>query len=288
MESQEQGVLPIINWIMENITALASIAYAIIFVVFLLYVYTRAGSMHFLRDRIWRLMGGKSDFLIPDLQKLKLEARELEHFRFEFGIPANTIRNIELFEKWISDNEIYLKDAAAAKEYIDWADYDNLNIKRKNLTLSRKIFASFGFFFLASATSFFLAATPNYLMASFDDSPFFYISTKETKLSIFGGVAVDSTTCKEEATLATISQENGFPLHRLKIICNAYDDEDQLKTLKKRINEQKMAAITLAIFCALAMFFFARESAKVSAAQRIKKILDAKKAASEENSQIDH
>lgn len=180
MEQQEQGILPIISWIMDNLTALASIAYVAAFIAFLLYVYTRAGSMHFLRDRIWRLMGGKSEFLIPDLQKLKLEARELEHFRFEFGIPASTIRDIQPFERWISDHKISLKDAATAKEYIDWTDYSRLNIKRKNLTLIRKTFTYLGILSFTSAALFFFAAIPNHLMASFDDSPFFYISTKET------------------------------------------------------------------------------------------------------------
>lgn len=131
MEPQEQGILPIISWIMDNLTALASMAYAAAFIAFLLYVYTRAGSMHFLRDRIWRLLGGKSDFLIPDLQKLKLEVREIEHFRFEFGIPANTIQDIEQFEHWISANTISLKDATTAKEYIDWSNHNQLHIKKR-------------------------------------------------------------------------------------------------------------------------------------------------------------
>lgn len=275
MEQQEQGILPIISWIMDNLTALASIAYAAAFIAFLLYVYTRAGSMHFLRDRIWRLMGGKSDFLIHDLQKLKLETRELEHFRFEFGIPANTIQDIELFERWISNHKISLKDATAAKEYIDWADYSHLKIKKKNLTLLRKFLTYLGILSLTSAALFFSAAIPNYLMASFDDSPFFYISTKETRFSVFGGDTLDSTSCKEEGALARLSQENEFHLNRLQSICKAYDSEEQLNLLKKRIDEQKAAALALAFFSALVMFYFARESGKVFAAQRIQKILEA-------------
>lgn len=279
MPSQEQGILPIISWIMDNLTALASIAYAATFIAFLLYVYTRAGSMHFLRDRIWRLMGGKSDFLIPDLQKLKLEARELEHFRFEFGIPASTIRDIELFERWISDNIISLKDAATAKEYIDWSDYKQLRIKEKNFTILRKLFTYFGIFTLTSAALFFFIAIPNYLMASFEDSPFFYISTKETKFSILGGDTLDSTSCKEKEILSRLSQKNEFPLDRLQSICRAYTSEEQISSLKKRINEQKSAALALALFFVLLMIYFARESAKVFAAQRIQKNLEAKQVA---------
>ncbi|MDH0098972.1 DUF6216 family protein [Ectopseudomonas hydrolytica] len=276
MPSQEQGILPIISWIMDNLTALASIAYAATFIAFLLYVYTRAGSMHFLRDRIWRLMGGKSDFLIPDLQKLKLEARELEHFRFEFGIPATTIRDIEQFEHWISDNIISLKDAATAKEYIDWSDYNQLRIKEKNFTLLRKLFTYFGIFTLTSAALFFFIAIPNYLMASFEDSPFFYISTKETKFSILGGDTLDSLSCKEKEVLSRLSQENEFPLDRLQSICSTYASEEKISLLKKRISEQKSAALALALFFVLLMIYFARESTKVFAAQRIQKNLEAK------------
>lgn len=276
MEPQEHGILPIISWIMDNITALASIAYAATFIAFLLYVYTRAGSMHFLRDRIWRLMGGKSDFLIPDLQKLKLEARELEHFRFEFGIPASTIRDIEYFEHWISENTISLKDAATAKEYIDWSDYSHLDIKKKNFTFLQKLFTYLGILTLVSAALFFFIAIPNYLMASFEDSPFFYISAKETKFSILGGDTLDRTSCKEKEALSRLSQENDFPLDRLQTICSAYESEEQTNSLKKRINEQKSAALGLALFFALLMIYFARESAKVFAAQRIRKNLKTK------------
>lgn len=274
MEVQEQGFFNIASWIMENVTALASIAYAAAFIVFLAYIYKRAGSMHFLRDRIWRLMGGKSEFLIPDLQKLKLEERELEHFRFEFGIPASTIEDIELFEKWISKNKISLKDAAAAKGYIDWADYRNLKIKEKSLPFLRTFFRYSGLAALFSAALFFLAATPNYLMASFDDSPFFYVSTKETRFSVFGGDVLDSSSCKEKDELVNFSQNNNFPLERLHSICDVYNSEEQLNSLKSRINEQKAAAFSLILLSIVVMVYFSLKSAKIFAAERIQRTLE--------------
>lgn len=75
-------------------------------------------------------------------------------------------------------------------------------------------------------------------MASFNDSPFFYISAKETRFSILGGDTLDSTSCKEEEILSKLSHKNEFPLNRLKSICSAYESEEQVTLLKKRINEK--------------------------------------------------
>ncbi|HUE92621.1 DUF6216 family protein [Pseudomonas sp.] len=278
MELQEsQNILTAINWTLTNLPALASIVYAIAFSAFLLYVYKRAGSMHFLRDRIWRLMGGKSDFYIPDLQKLKLEAREIEHFRFEFGVPARTILEIQQFESWIKTNNLSLKDIATAREYIDWGNYEKLKLKDKNLGKIEKAFTTLGITFLTLAALSFWAVTPNYLMASFDDSPYFYISTKETKLTIFGENNINRIICEDETALITISKNNEFPLQRIKVICEAYSDDKQLASLAKKIKEQRTAALSLSIFFALVMIYFARESAKVYAAQRLRENLKPEK-----------
>lgn len=279
MTAQEQAALSTLNWVMENLTSLASIAYVTAFGLFLFYIFKRAGSMHFLRDRAWRLMGGKSDFLTPELQKLKLESRELEHFRFEFGVPAKSIRDIELFEQWISAHKISLKDVTIAKEYIDWTDYTHLKTKQKNLIFLRKTFKFFGIITLTFSGLFFVAAIPNHLMASFDDTPFFYISTKSTLLSLFGGNSIDSTECKYEDRLAELSQNSEFPLYRLQYICSVFENDDQLKSLNQSIDEQKTAALSLAIFFALVMFYFARESKKVTAAQKIRETLEDERSA---------
>lgn len=271
MELQEsQNILTAINWTLTNLPALASLIYAIAFGAVLLYIYNRAGSMHFLRDRAWRIMGGKSDFYIPSLQKLKLEARELEHFRFEFGVPARTIQEIQKFETWIKANYLSLKDIATAREYIDWKDYDQLKLKDRNLGRIGKIFTALGIIFLVLAVLSFWAVTPNYLMARFDDSPYFYISTKKTRLTIFGESTINKATCADETTLIKISKEGKFPLQRIKIICEAYSDDKQLVSIAKKIKEQRTAAFSLSILFGLVMIYFARESAKVYAAQRVR------------------
>jgi hypothetical protein len=278
MELQEpQNIFTAINWTLTNLPALASIVYAIGFSSFLFYVYNRAGSMYFLRDRIWRLMGGKSDFYIPDLQKLKLEAREIEHFRFEFGVPARSIQEIQQFENWVKANNLSLKDIATAREYINWGDYSQLKLKEKNLGRIAKVFTFFGITFLALATFSFWAAAPNYLMASFDDSPYFYISTKEAKFTMFGEATINKSTCEDEKTLIEISKESDFPLQRIKVICDAYSDDKQFASLAKKIKEQRTAAFSLSIFFALVMIYFARESAKAYAAQRVHSSLKSRK-----------
>lgn len=275
MELQEtQPILTAVNWTLTNLPAIASLVYAASFIAFLLYIYTRAGSIHFLRDRVWRIMGGKSDFLIPELQKLKLEARELEHFRFEFGVPAKTIHEIQKFETWVNTNKLSLKDIATAREHINWSDYDQLKLKDKNLNTTEKILAFFGITFMTLSALSFLATAPNYLMASFDDSPYFYISTTETKFSMFGEEVININICNDKSMLTKISQKIDFPLQRIQTICEAYSNEEQLTIINNKIKDQRTAALSLSIFFTLIMFYFARESAKIYAAQRILIILN--------------
>ena len=51
-------------------------------------LYFRAGSLLFIRDKLWHYTAERS-FYTSELEQLRKDARELEHFRFEFNVQLN-------------------------------------------------------------------------------------------------------------------------------------------------------------------------------------------------------
>lgn len=113
------------QWTNNNLTLIVSILNALFISALFIHFYFRTGSLLFIRDKLWHYLGGKESFYTSELEQLRKDARELEHFRFEFNVPAQSIKDARLFERWVSEKEISLTSIKKAREYIDWSDFSD-------------------------------------------------------------------------------------------------------------------------------------------------------------------
>lgn len=88
----------LLQWTNNNLALAVSALNAIFVSALFIHFYFRAGSLLFLRDKLWHYLGGKESFYMHELEQMRKDARELEHFRFEFNVPANSIKDAKQFE----------------------------------------------------------------------------------------------------------------------------------------------------------------------------------------------
>ncbi|MCI0915945.1 hypothetical protein JNA64_02070 [Pseudomonas stutzeri] len=259
----------IFNWATSNVTTLASIANLIFITIVFIAIYLRAGSVLFMRDRIWNFLGGKSKFSINAFQRLKDNERELEHFRFEFGVPATDLREAESFERWVTTKNLPLREISRASKYIDWSNFSNLKVKNVNLNI-RKILAAIGaiFIYLLMAFSFALASS-KYLIASFPDTSYFYLSENNIKFSLFSEYSLNLQTCKSPEILSKISEESDFPRRKLNQFCEELPKEEIKEKIKRSLTGQRAALFTLGAFCLISFFFLIKHVSRIHAALRL-------------------
>ncbi|MCF2135223.1 hypothetical protein IHE27_03375 [Mycetohabitans endofungorum] len=66
----------------------------------------RAGSIHIVLDRLWRLVAGKADVHDPVLKALLLESRDIEKFKYTYRLKVETMAAIHRLDKWRRTHEI--------------------------------------------------------------------------------------------------------------------------------------------------------------------------------------
>lgn len=257
------------NWATSNVTTLASIANFIFITIVFIAIYFRAGSVLFMRDRIWKFLGGKSKFNINSFQRLKDNERELEHFRFEFGVPAIDLSEAESFERWVTTKNLPLREISRASKYIDWSDFANLKIKNVNLKIRKILAAVSAIFFYIFMTFSFALASSKYYIASFPDTSYFYLSENNVKFSLFSDHSLNSQTCKSPDILSRINKESDFPLEILNQFCEELHKEEVKEKIKRNLTGQRIALLTLGIFCLISLFFVIKNVSRIYAALRI-------------------
>lgn len=235
------------------------------------YIYRRARSLLFLRDRLWRLLGGKAEFANAKFEQMKREARELEHFRFEFNIPAHSLEQAEAFHGWQSRHRLQLGDVSLARDYIDWRDFNDLKMKFTLQQLKRRNIGAMiaaMLIYLAVALSFSLA-TSNYVLVSFKDTPFFYVSEQDVKFSPFGQPLLSAQTCASPQALQVLDDATDFPPQRFSSICEDFGSPGSVAHIKTELNTQRFMLVALGTM--LFMFFLALVKAAVQrrAAKRL-------------------
>ncbi|GGM23269.1 DUF6216 family protein [Pseudomonas asuensis] len=260
----------LLNLIAEHLTTIATLANLLFITAAFLYIYLRAGSILFLRDRLWKFFGGKASFSSPKLQKLKDDERELEHFKFEFDVPASTLREAELFENWITTKNLSLRDVIHAKKYIDWQDFNNLNIKDISIKSRTWISAIIAILLYTTMVMAFALAIPKYAMIKLADTNYFYISEENIKFSIFSNNYLNKKSCESDENLSPLINESQLPIEKLISLCEELNKEQNKKAINNILLEQRITLSILGIFCFFSFFIVIRYVAKVHAAKRIK------------------
>ncbi|MGE7993929.1 DUF6216 family protein [Pseudomonas sp. NPDC089554] len=258
----------------EVITTYGGYFVAIILLLWFLYfIYNRAGSLFFLRDLIWRSFGGKQNFDNPTLEQIRRELRELEHFRYEFNIPANSLSDAEHAHLWITTHGFRPADIGRSRNYIDWSDFTTLKFKHRRF--DRKKFAAL--YTILCICFVGVMITPpftdtDYLMVSLKDAPeapSFFVSKNDIKFDYFSPddfLTVEK--CRSSQTLKPFIRE-GLPEEKLDIICSLFIDSNYAVYVENGLREQRGFIIGLLLMCFAAMILIVRKLSRMDRAREL-------------------
>lgn len=232
----------IVTWTFENFAAIASAFSGIFTCALIIYIYQRSGSVFFLRDLAWRFFGGASEFENTTYEKTRKILREIEHYRFEFNIPAQTLEHTELVEVWISKNSYFHRDIAKIRNYIDWKDFQNLAFKETLFSKNTERFLStiMGLFMLIITLALPLTGV-DYLMVSLKnapDAPSFYLSEYNAKFKILSDVVLTINDCKSSDSLQKFIQPN-ISEKNLDTICSIFLDPKYSMYVQHGLKDQR-------------------------------------------------
>lgn len=230
-------------WSVENLAPLAGIVGPILLGLLLCFIYRRAGSLYFLRDLIWRIFGGTTEFdQHSQLNRLRKELREIEFFRYEFNIPANNLHEASLAHRWIVDNGLAPGDVSRNRAYIDWSDFNTPQFATARFSQGRFRWL----IALVAVLSVLMAPLPmanqsDYLMVwlkNDPEAPAFYVSQQDIKFKMwFPDEKLTLDQCRSSETLASFTRY--MPEEKLDTICSVFMAPDYAAQVEKGVKGQR-------------------------------------------------
>lgn len=265
---------PPLTWYAENFPTFSSIGTAVCILWLLFFIYTRSGSLLFLRDLFWKVFGGKTKFESARFERMRKDLRELEYFRYEFNIPANTLEEADLAEDWMHKHSFNPRDFGRIRNYVDWKDFTNLKFKTKKFAnWITTLFLSTSFFLLL-----YIAITPTlldvkHLMVSLkndDKTPSFFLAEDHAKLELFSSKRLTVEKCRSSETLQEFVSP-GFPEKKLDTICSFFLDKNYKKYVKEGLSEQRALFTWVAFFSFVGMIWLVVLVARMEVARKLHK-----------------
>lgn len=263
-----------LTWYVENLAAFTSIATLVAIVWLLCFIYRRSGSLLFLRDWIWRFFGGKPHFETKRFERMRKDLRELEYYRYEFNIPANTLHEADLAEEWVYDNGFTPREFGRVKRYVDWSDFTTLRfITRRFAQWRINCFFFLAIVLLAGVTIAVPLIESKYLMVSLKnspDAPSFYLSEDNVKFGIWSDSVLKVEHCRSSESLKPFLLP-GLPEEKLDIICSFFLDKNYSKYVSEGLSEQRGLLFSLVLVSMAGMIYLVMRIARMEAARRLYK-----------------
>jgi len=260
-------------WSAETLAPLGGFGFLALFFWLLWFIYSRAGSLYFLRDLIWRSFGGKTEFDDQSpLNAMRKELRDIEFFRYEFNIPATNLHEAALAHRWIIENGFSPSDIGRNRRYMDWADFNAPNFATHRF--ARKKFGwLFGFLIVlvCAIAPVPLASESKYLMVSLKDSPdtpSFYVSENDIKFEMWRPERF--LTAEKCRTPEGRQPFNAYLADdTLDIVCSFFMDPGYTSHVEKGLKEQRSILGGFALICMVGMILAVLKLARMERASAL-------------------
>lgn len=130
----------------------------LILILAIIYTWIRAGSLHFLRDKIWLISSLKRKFSDDQLNKQWNEIRDIEMLRFKMGLPFLHKEDLNDLKQYLTPKGISIYEIISLSNY-----FDLKNKKFKDFSYEKwaKIFLAIATFLTVAGSCFFIASEFN-------------------------------------------------------------------------------------------------------------------------------
>lgn len=219
----------------------------------------RAGSIHSVLDRAWRLIAGKADVHDPVLKSLLQESRDIEKFQFIYRLKVETMGEMRALASWMAEHRVGMARLQKMRHWIDVGTTEMIRQPPKRYMLCHFLLACLAMVGIICIAP--LAASHEAYLQMRTSKVWFKTDTVAVK-SPTERWSFDRTQCI--ANRATVAQLTGFNARETDAVCNALMN-DGLKPLVKQTIEFQAWAGIVGVLLALVLAFFSIGAA--SAAQ---------------------
>jgi len=198
----------------------------------------RAGSTHALLERVWRLIAGKADISDKILSEFVQDTRELERFRFMYGLKVETKDELHKLISWLKINSIGIGIAQRAKNWIDIKSDVVITKPNKSYFAVRLIIV-----ILCAIVAAFLATagSSSSALLQMKESKIWFLTDGKIVNQYFGGWSFDKDNCiSSKESIAKTSQ---FSEEEISMLCKALNNGDLKSFVSKTVEQQRLLSL---------------------------------------------
>ena len=223
----------------------SKIATPVCALIMILLFWWRAGSIHSVFDRIWRLTAGKTDAEDPTLKAFFQRNRELEKFRFVYRLNAQSIDQIKRLDRWLQENSVDISRLQSIRRWVDLGKDDLLSKPPTGYIWAK------GITFLSAMLLFWgisiLNPSHNAYLQMRESGIWFRTDFREFQAPL-GAWKFSAEDCKDSQD--DILMKTEFNKHEVSVICDGIADGSLKKFVTESLKTQTWLA---AIFAAILM-----------------------------------
>lgn len=247
---------------------LAAIASPILVIALAAFFWWRAGSIHSMLERLWRLVAGKAEVEDPALRKLMQETRDLEKFRFVYGLRIESMSELQCLMSWMKRHDISIAKLQTAKPWISIESAELVKKPTTRYVIGCVVSIIICYVLIVGALHLFAS---NEVLLKMRESEVWFRTDGEAVRTIWGNRLATLSSCS--GNIETLAKSSGFSSDEASALCTGFEDKSLHKLVHREVRKQQWLFGGLAtVFVALLGLRFLKLRAAAAAAEIRKKI----------------
>lgn len=225
------------------------------------YFHLRAGTSYGFLSRLYALLIGRSEFHNESLTAFWQERKDVERFNALFNTKAKSLKDIELFVRWIENYDLDIRKFTRLKS---WFDFEKRQVKKLKVRqlVTPLVFTLISY--LASITATDLASTNAALIKLGGEEQWIWVGHSEASSFSINPFSANSdawrltkTACgKAGFDASLVASEIGLQGKSINAICESFSNSEDAKRIDSFIAKQKIFWLLAVILWVLALNFF--------------------------------
>jgi hypothetical protein len=202
----------------------------------------RAGSIHIILDRIWRLIAGKTEVHDSVLKSLLVESRDVEKFVFFYRLKVETMEEIHKLATWMRKHSIGI---ARLQKMRPWVDVNSPQIVLQ--PPARYVLHRFLIALLTMGATAVISPAPfvHEAFLQMRASTVWFKTDAVSVQAIWGGWKFNRLQCL--ADRSAVAKLTGFNIGETNSICDALNNDGLKPLVEQTVTIQKWIGIAFVL-----------------------------------------
>lgn len=250
---------------------IAPVLWAGLFLLLCLWIRARAGSAHFLLDRLWRIAAGRREAQDSVLKRIQQESRDLEIFRFFYRMPLQSLADLHKLDSWAKAHDVGM---LKLKTLWRWVDVRNSAVVRRPRKMWKLalfcLFVVLGTFFMIAGS---LLASPYGYFHMKESNVWFKTDAKTVRnMTVWGEDWVFAATeCAADSP--ELMEKTGFRKSELFDLCRVLASGSMKDQVHSLVKQQRLLALLLLLPTLVGLAIVIRASSGANEAEKLWKQL---------------